>query len=72
MEDRVVLDENIGTAVGRSVGLVVTTLHAETIVAGINDAIDDEAYIHVREVNGITILGVPRTAYSDAVNDDIL
>ena len=65
-------DEDILTAVSRNLWLVVATLHAESVVASINDAVNDKSDIYVREVYSITILGVPWTAYSNTVDNNIL
>ena len=72
VEDGVVLDDDVRTAVGRCVGLVAAALHAESVVAGIHRAVHNESYVDVREVYGVAVLGVPRTAHGDAVHDDVL
>ena len=49
-----------------------TALHAESVVAGINGAVDDERNVTVAQVDGIAVLGVPGTAHGNAVDDDVL
>ena len=72
VEDGVVLNQDVLATVGGSLGLVAAALHAETVVASIDGAVDDESDVDVREVNGIAVLGVPRAAHGDAVHDDVL
>ena len=72
MVNRIVLNNNILTTIGRRLGLVVATLHAESVVTGIYGAIDNQSDVDVAEVNGITVLGVPGTAHRHAVDNDIL
>ena len=72
MIDGIVLNDDIFATVGRSLRFVATALHAQTVVACINGAVDNQSDVHVREVDGVAILRIPRTAHGDTVNDDVL
>ena len=72
VEDGVVLNQDIFATVGRSLWLVLAALHAETVVTSIDGAVDNESDVDVREVDGITVLGVPRATHRDTIYDDVL
>ena len=71
MIDGVTLNDDILATVGRDILLADAALHAYTIVAHIDGAVDYESYIDIREVYAVAILCIPRTAYADAIDDDI-
>ena len=72
VEYGVVLNDDVLTTVGGSISLVATALHAQTVVACINGAVDNQSDIDIREVDGVAVLRVPRTAHGNTVHDDIL
>ena len=72
VEHGVVHNQDVFATVGGSLRLVASALHAEPVVTGIDSAVDDEGYVTVGEVDGIAVLGIPRAAYGDAVDDDVL
>src|SRR3712207_5615355 len=49
-----------------------TSFHADTVVSCINYIVDNQYILATAYINRISILSVPRTFYSDAVDDDII
>lgn len=49
-----------------------TTLHADTVITGINDVVDDKHVLAAGDVDSVAILCIPRTFHGDAVDDNIL
>ena len=72
MKHRVVLNKDVLTAVGRRFRLHGITLHADAVVACIHHTIHNQSHVHVAEVDGITVLGVPRTADSHPIHHHVL
>ena len=64
--------KNIDKATIIDPALSGSTLHADTVVACINDRVYNEATLTVAEVYGIAILRIPWTTNSDSVKDNIL
>ena len=48
------------------------TLHADAVVAGINDIVDDKHVLAAGNVDSIAILCIPWAFYGDAIDDNIL
>ena len=71
MEDRVVLDHDILATIGRRIRLRRTALHAYPVITSIDHTIHDQADIDIREINGIAVLCIPRTAHRHAVDDHV-
>lgn len=72
MENGIVLNDDILTAIGGRSWLYIATLHADTIITGIHRTVNDQSDIDITEVDGITILCIPWTAHGDTIYDDIL
>ena len=72
VEYGVVLNDDVLTTVGGSISLVAATLHAESVVTSIDRTVDNQSDIDIREVDGVAVLRVPRTAHGNTVHDDIL
>ena len=48
------------------------TLHADTVITGINDVVDDKHVLAAGDVDSVAILCIPWTFHSDAVDDNVL
>ena len=71
MEDGAILNEDIFDTTDGSRLARFSAFHAQAIVASVDGAIDDKHTVAVADVDGITVLGIPRTAHGNAVDDDI-
>ena len=68
----IVLDIDILARTGFYSCSSCATLHADSVIAGIHDVVYDEYILAARDVDGISVLCIPRTFHGNAVDDDIL
>ena len=71
MEDGAILNEDIFDTTDGSRLARFSAFHAQAIVASVDGAVDNKHTVAVADVDGITVLGIPRTAHGNAVDDDI-
>ena len=62
MEHRIVLNQDVLAGSGSHTRLARTGLHADTVITSINRVVDNQHVFATADVEGITILGIPRAA----------
>ena len=71
MINRIVLYQNILASIHQCLRFRLSTFHTDTIISGIHRRVDNQSTVTVTQVNGIAVLGIPRTSHGNAVNDDV-
>ena len=72
MIHRIVLDKDVFAWTVVTGCLPYSAFHADAVVAAVDDIVDNEHSPALTDVDGITVLGIPRASHRYAVDDDII
>ena len=72
MVNGVVLDVDVLARTSLDTCCSCATLHADTVITGINDVVDDKHVLAAGDVDSVTILCIPWAFYGDTINDHVL